>query len=245
MVSPRTGAVSTMAPPPANGSTETLSRDWNRRGALVRDPRPVLYRPDRPDSPNLSPSAGPGGAWAGHRASSSMRPGSPAPGSSLADSAEAFSQLSPLSRPGHGRTTAVEDSTDPSYFVVDDDQRRPSVTSIATASSQGSQSSTGRVFPKRFQAFFSDDHRERSSTHALESSASASSINGTRTVAGHSYHHRNDSVATTSTADGVATSSPHSRPRSPMPSSEVTPWVYQDSGVSCEIRSWRNVCRRP
>ena len=236
MVSPRTGAVSTMAPPPANGSTETLSRDWNRRGALVRDPRPDLapangvnpvYRPHRPDSPNLSPSAGPG-AWAGHRASSTMRPGSPLPSPSV-DSAEAFSQLSPFSRPGHGRTAAVDDSTDAtSYF---DDQRRPSVTSIATASSQGSQSGTGRAFPKRFQAFFSDDHRERPSTQAPEFGASASSTNGGRT-AGRSHHHRDDSVATTSTADGVATSSPYSRPRSPIPSSEVTPWIYQDSGVS-------------
>ncbi len=148
-----------------------------------------------------------------------MAPGSPA--GLYGDSIETLPQLSPLTRPN-----PRPEYPEANYF--EDEQRRPSVTSVATASSQGSQSSTGRVFNRKFQGFFGEEYRgqgREASSQAQDSNV----VNGRPSGS----HHRNNSTATTSTGDG-GTASPGSRPRSPMPSSEVAPWVYQDSEVRFE-----------
>lgn len=145
-------------------------------------------------------------------------------GNTYGDFTENQPQLSPLSRPVNGKMGSP-DYPDPGYFG---DERRPSVASVATASSQGSHSSSGRGIHKKLQGFFGEEYRDRAPSHTYEANMIASGNCG-RTSA--NSHYRNNSVATTSTADG-RTASPSSRPRTPMPSSEVTPWVYQDSEVS-------------
>lgn len=155
----------------------------------------------------------------------------PAGANAYGDPAEPLlPQLSPLSRPVNTPKMGPADYPEAGYF--DDPPRRPSVASVATASSQGSQSSAGRGFHKKLQGFFGDEYRDRAWAPGPDGASVALPLNhgnGGRTSS-HS-HYRNNSVATTSTADG-RTASPHSRPRTPIPSSEVTPWVYQDSEVS-------------
>ncbi|KAI9781897.1 MAG: cysteinyl-tRNA synthetase [Peltula sp. TS41687] len=160
------------------------------------------------------------GTWTPRAGSTSLSSGFPGT-NAYGDFTENQAQLSPLSRPGNGRMGS-SDYADPGYFG---DERRPSVASVATASSQGSQSSTGKGLHRKLQGFFGQDYRERALSHPYEANVVVAP-NGGRASA-HS-HGRNNSVATTSTADG-RTASPNSRPRTPIPSSEVTPWVYQDS----------------
>ncbi|KAI9832811.1 MAG: cysteinyl-tRNA synthetase [Phylliscum demangeonii] len=138
-----------------------------------------------------------------------------------ADFAENPFQVSPLTRPAYGRGTATE-GIEPGYF---DDERRPSAASVNTADSHGSQSSTGRGIHRRLQAFFGEEYRDRPSAQVFEPGDIGAGQSGRNSM---QSHHRNNSVATTSTADGKM-NSPSPRPRSPMPSSDVAPWVYQES----------------
>ncbi|KAI8938986.1 hypothetical protein NX059_004830 [Plenodomus lindquistii] len=136
------------------------------------------------------------------------------------DSNEDVTQLSPgFQRPGTG---GREDSMG---FPVKDD-RRPSVASANTVSSTGSKSSVGRGFHKRLQNVFGEDFpadgRQNSDT-SLPYTTDAQSLRGQRNrgnslnnTIGSSHHSRPASPTS-------------SRPRTPQPSSEVTPWDFQDS----------------
>ncbi|KAI5797935.1 hypothetical protein DFH27DRAFT_591462 [Peziza echinospora] len=94
-----------------------------------------------------------------------------------------------------------------SYFPVPDD-RRPSVASVATnASSTGSKTSIGRSIVRRF---FGDDDKD-----SPVSSESSLAQNGLSRPSG-LYSRTN-----TGTGGG-------SRPGTPLPSSEVVPFLYQD-----------------
>lgn len=98
-----------------------------------------------------------------------------------------------------------------------DQDRRPSVASTTTLSSNGSKRSIGGKFHKKLQGFFGDDFDPDDSRHNSDGSiqtAGPSSIDGTR---GRQHSATNRSVSPST-----------SRPRTPGPSSEVTPWVFQD-----------------
>ncbi|KAH7400085.1 adenylate cyclase [Cadophora sp. MPI-SDFR-AT-0126] len=134
------------------------------------------------------------------------------------------SQLSPGFRPGTGLTgnTNASDSPADIYFG---DERRPSVASVTTASSQGSKSSVSRQgIHKKLQTFFGEDFpgRDGSDTSLPSHGKDARSHSFAR-----SHRERNHSSATDRTQRDASPGS--SRPRTPIPSSDVVPFLYQDS----------------
>lgn len=152
------------------------------------------------------------------------------------------SQLSPGFRPGTGLTgnTNASDSPADIYFG---DERRPSVASVTTASSQGSKSSVSRQgIHKKLQTFFGEDFpgRDGSDTSLPSHGKDARSHSFAR-----SHRERNHSSATDRTQRDASPGS--SRPRTPIPSSDVVPFLYQDSQVSsfpyrnCSFAYWTRV----
>ncbi|KAL1632073.1 hypothetical protein SLS56_003962 [Neofusicoccum ribis] len=146
--------------------------------------------------------------WSKSNGSGDM-PNSIFSGSFYNDSNEDVSQLSPGFRPGTGQTE------EGGYQGED---RRPSVASATTVSSSGSKSSISRGFHKKLQGFFGDefngvDSRQNSQTSLPER-----------------QRNRNNSLHNTHRSSiGSRPGSPgSSRPRTPLPSSEVTPWEYQE-----------------
>ena len=128
-------------------------------------------------------------------------------------------QISPSLRPDTGQTgdSRVTD-------MIFADERRPSLASATTVSSQNSVSkaSTNRSTTHRKVAgFFTDDGRQssRSSDTSLPSTLQREQTSS-----------RHNSVHTAST-DRAPTSPTNSRPRTPLPSSDVTPWLFQDFKV--------------
>lgn len=134
--------------------------------------------------------------------------------------------VSPSFRPDTGRTGA-SDSPDPMFFG---DERRPSMASATTVSSTNSnrRASTSRsTRHKKLANFFGEDESSRGSdtsifTTGRDHSASSHS---------HRDRDRNNSIHTIN-IDGRPVSPSSSRPRTPIPSSEVTPWLFQDFKVS-------------
>ncbi|EAU33560.1 hypothetical protein ATEG_05799 [Aspergillus terreus NIH2624] len=161
----------------------------------------------------------------------SSRPSSPkmAPtdssGTFFHDSEHEASPATASFRPGTGRTYASE----PLEIDYNMDNRRPSVASATTVSSQGSKSSTSARFRKKLQGFFGDEYlgpgepRPESDHAAQLQSGNPSHIeqyltreransDGTRPVPGLA----NDD-----------SSSQNPPAHTPLPSSEITPWLYQ------------------
>lgn len=131
-------------------------------------------------------------------------------------------------RPGTGQRGA-SDAADP---VFSHDDRRPSVISVTSASSQISNSrptDSRRAPHKKLVGFFGDDSRE-----SLRGSDTSIATTGQRDHSTSSRSKRNNSVYTNST-DGRPTSETSSRARTP-PSSDVTPWLFQDFKVSLRVR---------
>ena len=131
-------------------------------------------------------------------------------------------QPSPSFRPDSGRT-ADSDSPDPMFLSND---RRPSLASATTIDSQSSLSkaSTSKGTPyKKVAGYFGDEYRQspRSSDTSIPSTLqheqTASSRHGSR-------HPSRD--------EGRPISPGSSRPRTPLPSSDVVPWLFQDFKVS-------------
>ena len=135
-------------------------------------------------------------------------------------------KLEPLSsiRPDTGES-------EPRDVVWDHEERRPSLASATTESSQTSVSnsvskaSTNRGTPyKKVAGFFSDDGRQssRSSETSIPNMLQREQTSSSK----HSHNHgsRDDGRPPTSPAG--------SRPRTPLPSSDVTPWLFQDFKVS-------------
>jgi adenylate cyclase len=143
------------------------------------------------------------------------------------DNLSQASQLSPSFRPGTGLTgnTNASDSPADAFFG---DERRPSVASVTTASSQGSKSSVSRTgIHKKLQTFFGEDFpgRDGSDTSLPSHGKEVRSHSFAR-----SHRDRNHSNATDHTQRD--NSPAPSRPRTPVPSSDVVPFLYQDSKVS-------------
>ena len=105
-----------------------------------------------------------------------------------------------------------------------DDGRRPSV---ASASTVGSQESTSRVRQaKKLKTFFGEDPTGFDSPHGSDVSLRNF---GPTTAATNHLRTRQNSFP--SNFDGRAISPANSRPRSPLPSSDTAPWMYQDFKV--------------
>lgn len=165
--------------------------------------------------------------------------GEPSPGfgtSFYNDSSDNLSQasaLSPVFRPGTGltgNTIASSDSTQDVYG----DERRPSVASVTTASSSGSKSSSmnrGGIH-KKLQTFFGEDLPSR------DGSDTSLSLHGKEQKDRHAKDVRSNSFARStrernhSSATARDASPSDSRPRTPVPSSDVVPFLYQEAQVS-------------
>lgn len=131
-------------------------------------------------------------------------------------------------RPGTGQSGA-SDLPDPVSWC---DDRRPSVISVTSASSQSSilrPTDNRRAAHKKLAGFFGEDGRE-----SLKGSDTSIATTGQRDHSTSSRSKRNNSVYTNST-DGRPTSETSSRARTP-PSSDVTPWLFQDFKVSLRVR---------
>jgi adenylate cyclase len=141
------------------------------------------------------------------------------------DNVSQASQLSPGFRPGTGVTGNTNASESPADAFFGD-ERRPSVASVTTASSQGSKSSVSRTggIHKKLQTFFGEDFpgRDASDTSLPSHGKEARSHSFAR-----SHRERNLSSATDHTQRDA--SPVPSRPRTPVPSSDVVPFLYQDS----------------
>ncbi|KAK0307599.1 hypothetical protein LTR01_005599 [Friedmanniomyces endolithicus] len=141
-------------------------------------------------------------------------------GSFYNDSSENLGQISPGFSPPDGMR-----------FPTDGDDRRPSVASGTTVSSTGSKSSFSGKYKKKLQGFFGEEYPGADGSASRQNSET-SSIQGAPLPAfapGGGSRERDNSVN-----DAMLRSTPPSptnvsRPRTPRPSSEVTPWVYQDA----------------
>ncbi|KAI1761848.1 PP2C-domain-containing protein [Hypoxylon sp. FL1150] len=143
------------------------------------------------------------------------------------DNVSTASQLSPALRTSYSRPaqTSSNDSPDAAYFT---DDRRPSAASVTTASSQGSKNSGSRGGFKKLQGFFGEDFpgRDSSETSLPPPPPPQSQVRKQRSYSfNRPRRGRNDSNATDHTRDA----SPASRPRTPVPSSDVVPFLYQEA----------------
>ncbi|KAH8166806.1 hypothetical protein CIB48_g1447 [Xylaria polymorpha] len=197
-----------------------------RRDLAVLEPSggrlPQIHREPPANSPNAPwmPANGAPGATASPTAYTSFYNDS-------SDNLSTPSQLSPAFRLGarsglNSNPNLNNDSPDFCYF---DDQRRPSLASIATASSQGSKNSSGRGGLKKLQGFFGEEFpgRDGSETSLPPAPPLAKEQ---RSYSFGRRRARNDSNATDHTREPSPTSS---RPRTPIPSSDVVPFLYQEA----------------
>jgi adenylate cyclase len=228
-----------------------LTRD--RSESYPNAPGPELYTTMFPDSPQVSPTDQQKTGLGNHRKAlavvgeNTYPPSNPqylslnpiahdplaAPwpsprhsGTFLNDSSE--HENSPISPAFRSLNTTSSDVQD---FGSNRDNRRPSAASATTVSSAGSKSSQNERLRKRLQGFFSEGNvRQELESHPDETSPQefgSREHSGTRA--------RNDSVGSrnvSESAGGRPISPNPSRPRTPLPSSDVAPWMYQQFGVS-------------
>ena len=134
------------------------------------------------------------------------------------------SQLSPSMRPGTSRTFS-----DPEPEVGPDDERRPSLASVATSGSNGSRGSVVRTgIHKKLQGFFGEEYAGRDGSDASLPTQQQQGGKEQRTNSYSRHRERKPS----SVAEARDSSPVPSRPRTPVPSSDVVPFLYQDSVVS-------------
>lgn len=132
------------------------------------------------------------------------------------------SQLSPSMRPGTSRTFS-----DPEVEVGPDDERRPSLASVATSGSNGSRGSVVRTgIHKKLQGFFGEEYGSDVSLPAQQQAGKEHRTNS---------YSRHRERKPSSTAEARDSSPVPSRPRTPVPSSDVVPFLYQDSVVSTSV----------
>ncbi|KAF7945311.1 hypothetical protein EAE96_010087 [Botrytis aclada] len=147
------------------------------------------------------------------------------------DSSDALSQasqLSPVARPGTAVTGNTNASDSPADALFGDgDERRPSVASITTASSTGSKGSVSRAvggLHKKLTSFFGEDPTSSDTSLPSQQGKETRSHSFAR-----SHRDRNHSSATDHGHYRDASPAGGSRPRTPVPSSEVVPFLYQNS----------------
>ena len=143
-------------------------------------------------------------------------------------------QISPSFRPDTGGTGTSGSPDRLSYG----DERRPSIASATTISSQNSNSNSRASISKgtrrsKIAGFFGDDGNGRASSRSSDTSILTT---GQRehSTSSFSQRDRNNSVNAFN-PDGRPLSPGNSRPRTPLPSSDVTPWLFQDFKVSPNV----------
>ncbi|KAK4545032.1 hypothetical protein LTR36_003583 [Oleoguttula mirabilis] len=162
-------------------------------------------------------------SWSTNNENQTQMPTSIFGGSFYDDSNENLGQISPGYAPPKGMG-----------FPSESEDRRPSIASATTVSSTGSKSSiSGRVH-KKLQGFFGEDVLPTSGPNgASRQNSETSSMQGGVLPAfapGGGARNRNNSMNDAMLRSGPPSPS-SSRPRTPAPgpSSEVTPWVFQDT----------------
>lgn len=180
--------------------------------------QPGNYSGGIPAISRQPPSASP---WSGNGGQSTQMPTSVFGSTFYNDSSDNLGQVSPGFAPSSG-------------FPVGDD-RRPSVASATTVSSSGSKSSASGKIHKKLQGFFGEEYTGLKKQTSRQDSETSSMQGGSLPSFAPSFsnpRNRNNSV----NASGPPSPS-SSRPRTPAaPSSEVTPWDYQDTQVRCDAR---------
>ncbi|MCJ1473412.1 cysteinyl-tRNA synthetase, partial [Lambiella insularis] len=124
---------------------------------------------------------------------------------------------SPSFRP-RSACTDTSESTDTQWYG---DDRRPSEASTTTIGSQDSSIKAGAgkgTYQKKIAGFFGEDVGGRSSQHGSDAGVPASM---------QPIRKRNNSMQTSSN-DRRPASPASSRPITPLPSSDVVPWMFQD-----------------
>ncbi|KAI2473646.1 adenylate cyclase [Annulohypoxylon bovei var. microspora] len=133
------------------------------------------------------------------------------------DNVSTASQLSPVLRIGPSRPAQASSNDSPDAAVT-------------TASSQGSKNSGSRGGFKKLQGFFGEDFPGRDSSETSLPAAPPPSQNQGKEQRSYSFNRprrgRNDSNATDHTREPSPASS---RPRTPVPSSDVVPFLYQEA----------------
>lgn len=175
----------------------------HRRDLSVLQSPPYIFRQNSPSTSNSNSN----GTFT---SSSALTPpsGYLSGGSGFFDPQEQFG-LSPPQRPGTAPSSGTQ-SLSEGYFRPDD--RRPSVASVVTnASSTGSKSSIGRSFYSGYKKFFGDG----------DASGSAQSPGSSESLPPNSMPRSHYGLPRPTTPTG-------SRPRTPLPSSDVVPFIYQD-----------------
>ncbi|KAH9902076.1 protein phosphatase 2C [Xylariomycetidae sp. FL2044] len=174
--------------------------------------------------PNIAPWMSPNGTGAAPSPSHSAFATSFYNDSS--DNVSTASQVSPIFRlaPTRAGQSSSNDSPDAAYF---NDDRRPSVASVTTASSQGSKNSGNRGGIKKLQGFFGEEFPGRDGSETSLPTGPPAQGKDQRSYSFNRVRRgRNDSNATDQTRDQSPASS---RPRTPVPSSDVVPFLYQEA----------------
>ncbi|KAK8048574.1 adenylate cyclase [Apiospora phragmitis] len=216
-----------------------------RRDLAVLDPSGGRVPQIQKDSPSASPTLNGISPWLsmpGNGAATSNPPTGFFGTTFYNDSSDALStasQLSPAFRQGPGgiggaispRTTNPSQTPGASSYELPEgafsDDRRPSVASTTTASSQGSKASGTRGGLRKLQGFFGEEFPGRDGSETSLPNNATSSKDGQRSYSFNRPHReRNYSNATDNTRDASPSSS---RPRTPVPSSDVVPFLYQEA----------------
>lgn len=143
-------------------------------------------------------------------------------------------QISPSFRPDTGGTGTSGSPDRLSYG----DERRPSIASATTISSQNSNSNSRASISKgtrrsKIAGFFGDDGNGRQSSRGSDTSILTTGQREHSTSSASQRGRNNPSNAFH--PDGRPLSPGNSRPRTPLPSSDVTPWLFQDFTVSPHV----------
>lgn len=159
--------------------------------------------------------------------------GGAASGSFFHDGHSKF-QISPSFRPDTGGTGTSGSPDRLSYG----DERRPSIASATTISSQNSNSNSRASVSRgtrrsKIAGFFGDDGNGRESSRSSDTSI-LPGVQREHSTSSASQKDRKSSINAFN-HDGRPLSPGNSRPRTPLPSSDVTPWLFQDFKVSSNV----------
>lgn len=139
------------------------------------------------------------------------------------------------SLPRNGANYGFQDPPEPPYY---NDARRPSVASVATASSTGSKTSMSRGGLRKLQGFFGEEFpgREGSDSTGSLPASIAGKDQHARSYSHSRPSHRDRKASNATSTDQTRDASPSSsRPRTPVPAPEVVPFLYQDNSVSTSL----------
>ena len=205
--------------------------DYRRDFAGVDAPGGIVPSISRHPPPAVAPSAEIA-PWAVNE--NRTMSGGGAASESFFDDRHSKFQISPSFRPDTGGT-GISGSPDRLSYG---DERRPSIASATTISSQNSNSNSRASISKgtrrsKIAGFFGDDGNGQQSSRSSDTSIL---ITGQRehSTSSASQRDRNNPFNTYH-PDGRPLSPSNSRPRTPLPSSEVTPWLFQDFKVSLHV----------